>query len=256
MLSLFITGETGFLQLDVRWQAAVETMEALRREIARQHPAIDPARLRFRIAPVTVESVDLLLTPEGGDKMDVVLATSNSSGAPPYNALFSVALTAPQQDLVIAALHERRGVLGVRYRVTRSVAVEATVAIRGDVQSAFETLGENATVDECRGWLVEAMAIGELRRTRSGSPLAADDLWQRAENATLDQAAEWLQRAVQAHGPHGQNRPQLTAVIEEFNRLAATVTLTGNCPLLLVRTTDIATWFKGGDADDHIRVVG
>lgn len=131
MLSLIVSGETGFLQVDVCWQASSSLLDTLRQHIAQQHPELDPTLIRFCLAPIIVNQVELLLTSGGGD---MVLTTSGSSGVPPYNTFLSVALNLEQQNQVKAAVHGHLGILCVRYHISRLVSLDSTVAMERDMQ--------------------------------------------------------------------------------------------------------------------------
>lgn len=115
-LSLWVTDLDARLQLGVQWTVSAAEEESLRRTIALRHPPLTAAALQLQPAPLQVQSVDLLLG-DGQTPMQP-LATTPSSGFPPYIAIFGVALDAEQKHQAIAALHGRTGFLAVRYRIT------------------------------------------------------------------------------------------------------------------------------------------
>lgn len=115
-LALWVTDTDARLQLGVQWHVNAAAEESLRHTIALRHPPLTAAALQLQPAPLQVQGVDLLLG--NGQAPMQTLATAQSSGFPPYIALFGVALDAEQKHQAIAALHGRTGFLAVRYRIT------------------------------------------------------------------------------------------------------------------------------------------
>jgi hypothetical protein len=230
-----------------------ETLDELRRQLAQEQPGSDPALFRLSFAAVEAEEIELLLKTEQGD---VMLATAQSSGAPPYTGIFSVTLNPEQQELVIAALHQRAGILRVRYHATRSTQVTANITLGGDVQAAWAELDAESTLDDCRQWVIDAFAGQVLQQTRTGSPLTPPALWQRAEAELLELAAQWLHQHLPRAPRQAANLGSSRAFTAQASNLSVTVTLTDRLDIPLTRTADVSNWFTGGEADDHVRVIG
>lgn len=116
-LSLLVAGETAFLQLSTRWDAAPEALEALEAHLDQRFPD-QAGTFTFAAAPVTVEEAVLELSAGQPGDEPTVLATSRTSGAPSHTALFNLRLDAEQAARARAAIHGREGQLRVTYRAT------------------------------------------------------------------------------------------------------------------------------------------
>jgi hypothetical protein len=133
MISLLRFAPFAFLQISVQWEVLDEELDALRTALGHQYPQLDLATVRLAHAPVAVERVALELSAADGSLAE--LASTASSGMPPFTAIFSVQLTEPQQAAVASALNGRAGVLQVRYHATLA---GAPIERATDVSSWFE----------------------------------------------------------------------------------------------------------------------
>ncbi|RAJ96065.1 hypothetical protein LX87_03815 [Larkinella arboricola] len=240
-LSLIVMGGNGFLQLGTVWEADAVTLEELRSHIAneRNEPA---AAIQLNFAPVEVEKVEVVLKTGSEEK---VLATSSSSGYPPFSAIFSAAVTKDDQNAVVAALHQQKDVLRVDYHTVRQTDESVTVTIRGRIQQAPDGLAENASLQECKEWVVAAVASETLHMVKTGSKKASGELWQTAEEEALEAAAEQVSRYVR--GTVFQADEAQINVVSEKSETAST-------PVIF--STDVSTWFSGNEGNSHIRIGG
>jgi hypothetical protein len=157
--SLIQTGSRGFLMLTAVWRATPAAIEDLRREIVARAGLPDPQAITLTMSPVQVARCDLLL----GDGVGTfqTLATSTTSGTPPYSALFNVSLTEQQFPQVAAAVNGRAGFLAVEYDASLPTEVRASARLTplssrfvqwlrdagGTDQSAFRSALEEAIQD-------------------------------------------------------------------------------------------------------------
>jgi hypothetical protein len=136
---LVVASDRGaILQLGALWGLTDTTRAALREALADSHPEL--AQLDLQPAPASVAGVTLSLAASDGTLHP--LATSSSSGMPPFSAVFSAQLDAEQKAQAIAALQGRRGTLLVDYAVALPPSVAAalpdhpaTLTRRADVSS-------------------------------------------------------------------------------------------------------------------------
>jgi hypothetical protein len=114
-------GNGALLQLGVRWGAGAARLEAFREEVARRTGERSSA---VRLSPLaaTVEEVRLELADGAGGFRTI--ASSTSSGAPPFTALFNVRLEADQAVLAAEAAAGREGRLRVTYRLSLPASAE------------------------------------------------------------------------------------------------------------------------------------
>jgi hypothetical protein len=112
VLSLLASDQGALLQLGAEWGVDDQLLARFKHYLAR-HFHLDPSLIRLSPAPLSVEKVVLALG-DGAGNFDE-LATSSSSGYPPYSAIFNVKLTTEQKANVISALNSRRDFLKITY---------------------------------------------------------------------------------------------------------------------------------------------
>lgn len=141
MVTFLVTDQAGMLQLGTRWEVESTLLESLRNEIADGFPDLDPALIRFSPAPLSVESVTLMLSSDGREEE---LQTVQSSGFPPYSAIFNVTLTPEQKAQVASALNGRTGLLKVIYRASLAVPVSAEESNTADARTDVTEAGHES----------------------------------------------------------------------------------------------------------------
>src|SRR5262249_7875715 len=163
-------------QLGANWKSTPAQLEALRTELARRHPEIDPSAIRLSSGASSVQRVTLALG-DGTGSFEP-LQSSSSSGFPPYSAIFNVQLNKDQKERAAAALNGRSGFLQVTYLVTVPSLVSAAATITGDVQKDLASLDANATLEDCRVRIQEALISGRLKMQVDAQGSVSDDLRQ------------------------------------------------------------------------------
>ena len=123
MFSLIAIGASGYLMCTAVWKVANEVLETLRSEIAIRNAISDPSTIKLAFAPVQVARCDLLAG-DGSGALQAI-ATSATSGVPPYSALFSVNLSEEQFAWAVAAVNGRAGFLAVEYEASLTTPVKA-----------------------------------------------------------------------------------------------------------------------------------
>ncbi|MFD1141238.1 hypothetical protein ACFQ4C_08970 [Larkinella insperata] len=240
-LSLMVLGGTGFLQLGTVWEADPVTLEELRSHIANEHNEATTS-IRLNFAPVEVEKVEVVVQTGSEEK---VLASSGSSGYPPFSAIFNASVAQDDQNAVVAALHQQKGMLRVDYQTVQEALESVKVTIRGAIPTVGASLSELSSLPRCREWVVAAIASGKLEREKTGSKKASGELWRAAEEEALDAAAEQVFRY--AKGTVFQaDETRINVVAEKSETVSNSA----------IFTTDVSTWFSGNDGDSHIRIGG
>jgi hypothetical protein len=125
LFNLIVAGSTRYAMFTAVWRAVDTTLSALREEIARREEIADPSTIILSFAPVHTVKCDLLLGDGSGELQTI--ATSSTSGMPPYGALFNLNLTPEQFAGVAAAAHGRTGHLLIEY----TAAVAVPISVRG-----------------------------------------------------------------------------------------------------------------------------
>lgn len=243
MVNLVSVGTGGFLQLSVSWDAPSALLDALRQEIAQRETLDNPAELRLAFAPITLQQVSLLLG-TGGETFDAI-ATSKSSGFPPYTALFSVQLNAEQQAQVAAALNGRENFLQVEYNAILNGFAEASATLTGDASAVIAQFKGSRRIlnhHEVQAILEQAITSDQLQITVDASNTASAQLIDRVKTQTLTQSVDLLLRFLQ-----GEER------IPDITRLQVSVSLTEPHQVTLELKTDIATWFSNRSGTQQIQ---
>jgi hypothetical protein len=237
-LSFMIFGGKGIFQVSIEWSADTQIVEEIKRKIARQKN-VTPDSLRLNFAPMVIDRADLILIK---DKKATILESSKTSGFPPYNAIFNANLDKDQQNLVIAALHQRKDTLQVRYYATRAIFAKVLIRIEGNISTAKRKLTKNATFIDCKDWILDAIDDNLLKKTVQIDELTDQSLQESTEQEAIDKAANDVLLFV-------KDEAQLTnaALLVEVEK--------GNdVEIPFVMTTDIASWFKGNEADEYIKI--
>ncbi|MBD1869480.1 hypothetical protein H6F95_19695 [Cyanobacteria bacterium FACHB-471] len=242
MINFISMGTSGYLQLSVSWEAPSETLDALRQEIAQRENLDNPAVLRFAFAPVTVQQVSLLSNE--GERWEAI-ATSSSSGFPPYTALFNAHLNAEQQTQAAAALNGRKNCLQVEYHAFLNGVAEASADITGNAANVIAQLKDRRGTlnqDEVQEVLKRSIDEGELQLTVITSEDASPQLIEQVSTHVLAQGADLLLRFLQ-----GEER------IPDITHFRVTVSKTEPRQIDLVLKNDVANWFPNGSSFNQIQ---
>ncbi len=141
-LLLFVSDKSGILQLGAQWHVSESIFAALRTAIIAKHTWLEAEFIQFAPVPITLhEAVVLLGDGSAGDS--VPLASTASSGYPPYIAVFSIALNADQVARARAALSGRGHFLQVAYR--GSMPRDFAAALLPNGATTFEARTDVAT---------------------------------------------------------------------------------------------------------------
>jgi hypothetical protein len=143
-LSFTETAHAAYLLLTARWGASARDLEDLRGELARRPRRPDAGPLTLAFAPARSPSCRLLIG-DGGGEFET-LATSPTSGIPPYDAVFSLVLRDERRARASAAVRGERGFLGIEY----VAEVQSSVNESATFHSRAEDLRQ-----EVPGWIVQ-----------------------------------------------------------------------------------------------------
>lgn len=244
-LSLMVSDAGAILQMGTILAVKSEVLESLRGELSKKPPEIDPSRIRFIPAPISVEGVALQMGDGSGSFED--LKVEKSSGFPPYNTIFNVQLNAKQKAGAVAALEGNKGYLRVVYRILLPVQYRATTSISGEVMADLIALGKVASIEDASSRIESGISRGDLKMEISSDPGASDDLRRRTELLARKKAATLLQQMAES-----------TAVPPDPDqaRLNASISLNETVSLKMELSTDAGGWFHQGSGTDHIQVVG
>lgn len=145
MMSFVDLGTSAYLLFTATWAPAPEDLEALRAEIARRTGEADIARITLSFAPIAAPRCNALVGNGSGAYRAV--ASSDTSGMPPYNAVFNLFL---QDELVAGARAGVRGEprrLGIEYLAQAQSPVGAAATFTARAERLFAWL-ETQQADE------------------------------------------------------------------------------------------------------------
>lgn len=176
--TLIAAGAVTMLALTASWGVPAAALDAVRAELAAR-AQVPPAQLSLSPAPVEVGTVRLMLGDGAGAYEE--LAKAQSSGAPPYHAVFNLMLSPEQADKVRKGLGGERGWLELRYE-----ARDAAEARRAGSASREDSLTLDASLRDAQGEasLRAQMNYREQVETDSGRPAP------RSRSYSAD-AADW-----------------------------------------------------------------
>ncbi|MBE9012972.1 hypothetical protein IQ250_22480 [Pseudanabaenaceae cyanobacterium LEGE 13415] len=116
--SMIVLDQVAMLQLSSEWSVRSEELNELENAIAKQ---FDLETVFLQPAPLSVESVTLSLRTNTGDFE--VLKSTESSGYPPFTAVFSVQLEGDRKAQAIAAFNGRKEQLIITYKAVHGSSV-------------------------------------------------------------------------------------------------------------------------------------
>jgi hypothetical protein len=124
-ITMVEAGETAYLLFTATWAAPEADLEALRQELATRLDDASPTAIRLAFMPVT-EPRCAALAGDGAGSFETV-ATSTTSGIPPYDAVFNLALSG-ERRAVAGARVGRPGLLALEYVAGLPETVSGTAA--------------------------------------------------------------------------------------------------------------------------------
>jgi hypothetical protein len=241
-LHFYASTSGGILQLGAQWTVAPALLEKLKKEIA-QRAGRAEAEILLQPASASVKQVTVE-TGDGKGSM-VVVATSSSSGFPPYNAIFRIPTDTAKRDAVVAALNGRSGFLAVRYYAGATLKVSARAVLEGDVRQVPEKLTSSSTLEEIVNWINASVEEGRLKLTVKG--VGGDDasLLSKAREMVIERFALALQTRLGHSDPatFDESLLRIEAVLSELAERD------------LIRGADVSEWFELGEGQRHITVL-
>jgi hypothetical protein len=215
-LTLIDLDTAGYLLLTATWGAPEDELAALRTEIATQTGAPSPDLVRLAFASVASPRCDALVGDGTGGFG--VMASSATSGNPPYDALFNLTLRDDQLVAARAATAGQPGCLAVEYQALLPSPVRATATFTAAGVALGDWIAAGGGGPDLIGLLDTAVqeGVAEVRLDAcDGDPgLVMSDLYARL----LDEVARTLSR----HDPAVPGDTTVTVTLEK--RVAEPVT--------------------------------
>lgn len=146
-----------YLLFTATWAAPDADLEALRQELAVRLDEPSPARIRLAFAQVT-EPRCAVLAGDGGGSFDTV-ATSTTSGVPPFDAVFNLALSGDRLA-VVGARAGRPDLLALEYAAGLSATVGGTATFTAETDRLAAWLAARPEVPNPVTVLDEAVRAG------------------------------------------------------------------------------------------------
>jgi hypothetical protein len=192
MITMVDVAGSGYVMFTATWAARPATVDALRREIAAGQPGADANGITLAFAPLA----SLQCHTVAGDRTGSfqTIATSATSGVPPYDALFNLAVQGERLTQVRRALSGERGLLGIEYVADVLVRSTSTATFRAPASELLPWL-RSGRAASLRALLELAIASGLATVTvdpadHAGAAAAA--LVERVLDDAAQRAPRWL----------------------------------------------------------------
>jgi hypothetical protein len=164
--TLIESGPVAMLAMTAMWGVVSQTLERVRQALAEKIRT--PAeRITLSHVPVDVREVQLLIGDGTGGFTP--LASSASSGAPPYNAAFNLRLDAGQLEKVKKAMQHARGWLAVRYVVIETAPASHTISenTTGTTSATNNTTWTSGGASSSESFTTEGRTSSESRESNA-----------------------------------------------------------------------------------------
>jgi hypothetical protein len=238
-LSLLELGQSAILQCGAIWQADPAALSRLIAEAAKRASLPD---VRLSPAAASVKAARLeMIARDGGVK---TLQETTSSNIPPYTAIFHVPLTAESLGLVKDALDGKEGVLSIHYVIEVQRRARVSVQISGTLDRSV--LPDRCSKEEAATLVAAAVAAEQLQIAERTEGPAPEGLCAEAREGAVARAAAMLASPIgdgqPSDGPSTAPRSPIPwpVIIDVTVSLASIITDE------ITRSTDLATWRRGG----------
>jgi len=241
MFNLLPFDEGGFLSFNVRWKASDEQLAAVRANLAEQQALERPDELMLSFAPLNQLSLNLYLELQDGSK--ALLASTNSTGAPPYSSLFNLKLDSQQFSQVAEVVQGASGLLSIELQSEwlDELQLEGRLCGALSLQSLYSA-GQPDPI-QILDFLTTELGAGRLALNMPVE-LADDSIEYRAfREQIIDQAVQALATAKPAAGGSEQANFSLSINYQQ----------TMSIPRPVSFVTDLADWFRPpGRAESNV----
>jgi len=194
VLMMIDIGSSGSLMFTARWAASASDVEALRSEIASRVGVHDRGEVRLSFAPVESPRCDVSFRKNDG--VDRQVATSRTSGYPPYSAVFNLRLEGDDLIAAKAAIGGRRNVLRVEYTADLPSPISATARFQSTADDLMPWLRSRPAGEGLRASLDEAIRSGRaevlVNTSAEGDRELIDELRARAVDRAEQLLPRWL----------------------------------------------------------------
>ena len=199
MLTMVDLGTSAYLLFTGRWAASEHDLSALRSEIAiRDHEPVDLIKLSY--APITSPRCNALIGNGGGSFQTI--ATSNTSGVPPYDAVFNLFLENDQVAHAKASLRGEQGFLGIEYLAELPVPKKAKAMLRARAHHLLPWLRARAgSSHDFSELLTEGVKAQVVEVMIDMADLTDSGVRVELYNKVIAQTAQMLQRWIDQDAP-------------------------------------------------------
>jgi hypothetical protein len=193
-LTMIDLGSSGYLIFTARWAASASDLDALKAELAASSGPEAAGRITLSFAPIRSPRCDVLLGDPGG--AHEVIASSSTSGYPPFNAAFNIPVEGDRLAAVKAAMDGRRDVLRAEYRAELPAPTNATARFQSTTGDFLPWLRSGSRQADLRTLLEEAIRSGraeiQIDMTQPGAGGLVDELYERALARAEQMLPRWL----------------------------------------------------------------
>jgi hypothetical protein len=199
MLTMVDLGASAYLLFTGRWAASEIDLNDLRSELAaRDCELVDLVKLSY--APITSPRCNVLIGDGGGSFQTI--ATSNTSGFPPYDAAFNLFLENDRLAHAKAGLRGEQGFLGIEYQAELPVPIKATATLRARAHHLLPWLrAHSASSNDPSRLLEDAVEAQVAEIVLDMVDLPGTELTVELYNKVIAEAAQMLSRWIEQDAP-------------------------------------------------------
>jgi len=242
-LQLIASDKSAILQLSSQWSVKSSILNSLKDDLSGKFKELQKELIRLSPAQISVSEATLFLVDKSGEFYE--LQSAQTSGFPPFTAMFNVKLNSEDKVKVISSLNGKQNVLLVSYKGYLPVERGVKVLIFGDVSREISVLDKSISLEEALAVVESAISKGRLSVEKSEDEGVSQDL----KDDTYREAKEKAALAIVAivSGNSGQSGQA---------KLESTIYRTETAQLSLESSADISSWFQNWTGADHIIETG
>lgn len=207
LVTLFELGSSAQLTFSTLWQAKPDDLSALT-ELIGQFGGVDRTP-KLSFSPIRSPQCRILVNNGLGGFAPI--AVSGTSGYPPYQALFNLALTGDELDHARAALRGESGHVLIEYSAEASAPLASEARLRADGEQLFAWFAERGGGAEVSSGLLEQAIEQGLVRIEIEAGADNSWLWRRR---LIDAASPMMRAWLSSHaaGSHDAFEVSLSGV--------------------------------------------
>ncbi len=249
MARLWITEPAAILQLGARWTVAPASLDRIRQQLITE--ACNPADMDPNLQPAPASITQASLTTAQEADNPVILASSTTSGVPPWSVIFNASVSPPLLPMVRAAFEDDDEQTLVSYHGEFTQWLPVKACITGDARQELAQLPPFPSAEVARKQVDRALESGRFKLSVESPPGAAEaDLQAVAEEARSIAASLLTSMAA-------ENSPDAYSLgFPDSARMKAIAHRQTNASVSFTSSIPLCRWFPNGTGCEHVNEIG